>query len=234
MTYYCERYNGAFDKAACEEGYERFTSIHGVSGWKKDDKFFIWNGNCNPQAEGYASKHLQEVTPPSDFYSTSNHHIRDNNGKLIGTILFAGGSIVGVAVTVAFGIALYGNPLSSIVGVGLIATLLGKQRVESREFFDQAQSTYPTTYIDPILIDLNNDGIISTTSTNDGTYFDHQNDGFAETSSWVSPNDGILAIDKNNNGYIDNGNEIFGDNYNIISINFWNMKYKNNLNLNVV
>ncbi len=102
-----------------------------------------------------------------------------------------------------------------------------------KNHFTQAQSTSPTTFIDPIIIDLNNDGKLSTTNIENGTYFDHQNDGFAETSSWVSPNDGILAIDKNNNGYIDNGNEIFGDNYNIISINFWNMKYKNNLNLNV-
>ncbi len=34
-----------------------------------------------------------------------------------------------------------------------------------------------------------------------------------ETSAWVDENDGVLAIDKNNNGIIDNGTEIFGDNY---------------------
>ena len=125
-----------------------------------------------------------------------------------------------------------GNILNKLVGI--LPSILIPNRTESLEHFTQAQSTSPTTYIDPIIIDLNNDGKLSTTTIDNGTYFDHQNDGFAETSAWVSPNDGILAIDKNNNGYIDNGNEIFGDNYNIISINFWNMKYKNNLNLNVV
>ncbi len=47
----------------------------------------------------------------------------------------------------------------------------------------------------------------------DGINFDHQKDGFAEKTSWVSKEDGVLVIDKNNNGIIDNGSEIFGDNY---------------------
>ena len=89
----------------------------------------------------------------------------------------------------------------------------GQLNEQLKEHFTQAQHTSPITFIDPIIIDLNNDSKLSTTNIENGTYFDHGNDGFAETSSWVSPNDGILAIDKNNNGYIDNGNEIFGDNY---------------------
>ena len=36
---------------------------------------------------------------------------------------------------------------------------------------------------------------------------------FAESSAWVSSDDGILAIDKNNDGIINNGSEIFGDSY---------------------
>lgn len=70
----------------------------------------------------------------------------------------------------------------------------------------------PVTPVDPILIDLNGDGI-KTTNIFNGEYFDHENDGFAELSSWVSKDDGILYYDKNNNGKIDNGNEIFGNNY---------------------
>ena len=65
---------------------------------------------------------------------------------------------------------------------------------------------------DPILLDLDGDGI-RTTSVENGVYFDHEGDGFAENSAWVDKNDGILIIDKNNNGKLDNGNEIFGDNY---------------------
>ncbi len=75
----------------------------------------------------------------------------------------------------------------------------------------QAQQTSPIPK-DPILIDLNGDGIKTTTLEN-GIFFDHENDGFMETSAWADENDGILAIDKNNNGNIDNGTEIFGDSY---------------------
>ena len=66
---------------------------------------------------------------------------------------------------------------------------------------------------DPLLVDLDGDGVISTTTAEDGKYFDNQSDGFAEKMAWVDENDGMFVIDKNNNGTIDNGNEIFGDNY---------------------
>ncbi len=61
---------------------------------------------------------------------------------------------------------------------------------------------------DPIILDLNNDGILETTNIINGIYFDHENDGFAEASAWVGENDGILVIDSNNNGDIDNGTEL--------------------------
>ena len=61
---------------------------------------------------------------------------------------------------------------------------------------------------DPIIFDLNNDGVLETTDINNGVYFDHENDGFAEASAWVGENDGILVVDSNNNGKIDNGTEV--------------------------
>lgn len=66
--------------------------------------------------------------------------------------------------------------------------------------------------IDPLLVDLDGNGI-ETTPLTDGMMMDHDKDGFKELSAWVGGNDGILAYDKNNNGIIDNGNELFGDNY---------------------
>jgi len=55
---------------------------------------------------------------------------------------------------------------------------------------------------DPLLIDLDGDGI-ETTSTANGVYFDHGVDGFKELSAWVGEDDGILVHDKNGNGVID-------------------------------
>ncbi len=62
----------------------------------------------------------------------------------------------------------------------------------------------------PIVLDLNNDGI-ETTGVKQGTYFDHAGDGFAEQTGWINPNDALLVRDLNNNGYIDDGAELFGN-----------------------
>lgn len=77
--------------------------------------------------------------------------------------------------------------------------------------FDAA-TTAPAIIYDPILVDLNGDGI-KTTSVENGVYFDHQKDGFAERSAWVDEDDGVLVMDKNGDGIINDGSEVFGDNY---------------------
>jgi hypothetical protein len=43
-------------------------------------------------------------------------------------------------------------------------------------------------------------------------YFDHDGNGFAQLTGWVGANDGLLVWDRNGNGVIDNGGELFGDN----------------------
>lgn len=82
---------------------------------------------------------------------------------------------------------------------------------EFSELFLQAKNTAPKR-VDPLLVDLDGDGI-ETTSLQNGVFFDHENDGFAENSCWVGADDGILVLDKNNNGIIDNGSELFGDQF---------------------
>ena len=63
----------------------------------------------------------------------------------------------------------------------------------------------------PLVLDLDGDGV-ETISRDQGVYFDHAGDGFAEKTGWVSPDDGLLAIDLNKDGKIDNGTELFGNN----------------------
>ena len=67
----------------------------------------------------------------------------------------------------------------------------------------------PETY-DPLAIDLNNDGIKGT-NLDYKINFDLDNNGFKEATSWIYNNDAFIAIDKNNNGAIDNGSELFGN-----------------------
>jgi hypothetical protein len=72
---------------------------------------------------------------------------------------------------------------------------------------------------DPLALDLNNDGI-ATISANDGIMFDHNNAGIRYGTGWINPNDGWLALDRNGNGKIDSGRELFGDNTRKLDGNF--------------
>jgi Ca2+-binding RTX toxin-like protein len=72
---------------------------------------------------------------------------------------------------------------------------------------------------DPLALDLNNDGI-ATVSANDGIMFDHNNAGIRYGTGWINPQDGWLALDRNGNGTIDSGRELFGDNTRKLDGNF--------------
>ncbi len=83
---------------------------------------------------------------------------------------------------------------------------------ELADTFTAAEGAKQVSYSDPLILDLDGDGIETTTLEN-GVYFDHAVDGFKELSAWVGEDDGMLVLDKNQNGIIDDGSEIFGDNY---------------------
>lgn len=63
---------------------------------------------------------------------------------------------------------------------------------------------------DPLIIDLGQEGVELTTIEN-GVNFDLDCNGFSERTVWIDTEDGFLAFDRNNNGKIDNGKELFGD-----------------------
>jgi Ca2+-binding RTX toxin-like protein len=70
--------------------------------------------------------------------------------------------------------------------------------------------------IDPLILDLDGDGIelsalgVSGQAGASTVFFDFDGDGFKERMGWVSADDGMLALDRNNNGLIDDGSELFG------------------------
>ena len=64
----------------------------------------------------------------------------------------------------------------------------------------------------PLLVDTAGDGF-RLTGAPDGVWFDLDGDGIQELVAWTLPNsdDGWLAMDRNRNGQIDSGQELFGN-----------------------
>jgi hypothetical protein len=63
---------------------------------------------------------------------------------------------------------------------------------------------------DPLVLDLDSDGIELTALTTSTTHFDLNANGFAEHTGWVAPDDGLLVIDRNRNNRVDSVAELFG------------------------
>jgi len=61
----------------------------------------------------------------------------------------------------------------------------------------------------PVVLDLDGNGV-STTAATQGVNYDLLGNGHAGKVGWTSTSDGLLAIDLNHNGKIDNGSELFG------------------------
>ncbi|MDP2142563.1 MAG: hypothetical protein Q8J80_00380, partial [Gallionella sp.] len=100
-------------------------------------------------------------------------------------------------------------------GIALYDTLVWNPYLQAIGFelanlFNAAQRFIPRR--DPLTLDLNGNGIetVPVNATNP-VYFDLTGEGVQTSVGWVAPNDGFLVLDRNGNGIIDDGTELFGD-----------------------
>jgi Ca2+-binding RTX toxin-like protein len=67
-------------------------------------------------------------------------------------------------------------------------------------------------YVDPLILDLDGDGLeITRLNGIDSIKFDTNGDGVKTATAWAGPDDGFVVLDRNGNGTIDAGSELFGD-----------------------
>ena len=66
---------------------------------------------------------------------------------------------------------------------------------------------------DPVVIDLDGDGLELIGLSRSSVLFDIDMDGSLELTGWVAPDDGMLVHDLNGNGLIDNLSELFSEQY---------------------
>jgi hypothetical protein len=74
----------------------------------------------------------------------------------------------------------------------------------------QGQGGGDTRQVDPLVFDLDGNGVDLTTAEN-GVFFDMDGDGARDKTAWVAGGDALLALDRNGNGQIDDGRELFGE-----------------------
>lgn len=67
---------------------------------------------------------------------------------------------------------------------------------------------YYSRSLPPIVLDLDNDGIELTSVNTSEVYYDMDGDKVADRTGWVGADDGMLVLDRNGNGTIDDVNEI--------------------------
>ena len=83
--------------------------------------------------------------------------------------------------------------------------------------FDLFKNASVAAKVDPLIFDLDGDGIRTTSLDYSTAYFDLDGDGFAEKVAWVGDGDGLLTLDRNGDGTVTNGQELFGDRTRLIN-----------------
>jgi hypothetical protein len=92
--------------------------------------------------------------------------------------------------------------------------VLTTAQVDALKFLKDEQVAALTTeqlavYVTPIVLDLNGDGV-QTLSLSQNIAFDIMASGQKVKTGWVSAADGLLAMDRNQDGLINDGSELFG------------------------
>jgi Ca2+-binding RTX toxin-like protein len=103
--------------------------------------------------------------------------------------------------------------LGKISSTNVLGLLLPFTKQGQDSFKDEVKDSFGVAKItvSPIILDLDGNGV-QTEGLNSNVHFDHDGNGFSELTGWVAPGDGLLVYDKNSNGMIDDGSELFGNN----------------------
>jgi RHS repeat-associated protein len=109
---------------------------------------------------------------------------------------------------VSKGLAAFGTGLSFGTGIGSRSNA-----ATPPPYANNAENGFglAQTQASPLVLDLDGDGIELTAVETPTIYFDIDGDGFREATGWVKSDDGLLVFDRNNDGYINDNSELFGN-----------------------
>jgi len=146
----------------------------------------------------------------------------DPNGANIGQIVAAVGNVIGIA-SASLALGGVATPLLSVVGVALVVGgvaynfySLYQEQLNRARVSDECSRNWTDACVpprrDPLAIDLDGDGIETVGIPGSGSpiLFDHDADGIRTGTGWVKSDDAWLVLDRDGNGTIDSGRELFG------------------------
>jgi Ca2+-binding RTX toxin-like protein len=111
-----------------------------------------------------------------------------------------------VAASIFVGVTIAAT-LGDIIGQHLIFPLIRRIADSVSDYFTNSQRS-----ASPIMLDLDGDGLEITQFSGGSVTFDHNADGVRTGTAWVGRDDGLLVWDRDGNGTIDSGRELFGNN----------------------
>ncbi|WP_372019173.1 beta strand repeat-containing protein [Tistrella mobilis] len=137
------------------------------------------------------------------------------NVKLGQTVLLAGSISVDYNLTQdeleEFADAFVENALEAGEALADLFGGVGNLIDEPASAFGNALNAQLRRFIDPIVIDMDGNGIQLVARSDAAIYFDMDGDGIRERTGWIGGNDALLVIDENGNGIIDDIGELIGD-----------------------
>jgi hypothetical protein len=147
--------------------------------------------------------------------------ITENKVTTVGDLLGMGGSVAGMLapIAAAAGIPLLATGLTLTAAAlavgGLVYTINGIVEANRKAVSTTIGATpdplvKTIRYVDPLILDLDGDGLEITPLAN-GVLFDANGDTIKTGTAWAGADDGMLVWDRNGNGLIDSGQELFGD-----------------------
>ena len=189
-----------------------------------DDTDNIINGkNGNDVLVGMGgSDYLLGGTGYDTYISGNGDTIKDTDGS--GRVAFEGGILTGGKAKKGEKGVYEGNGGTYTLSNGTLTFVKGSQTLTIQKFKNgdlgitlgeekpkPKEESPNNNHGSPLVLDLNGDGVTSTFISETSTYFDLDNNGMKERTGWVQSTDGLLALDKNSDDVINDGNELFGN-----------------------
>ena len=102
----------------------------------------------------------------------------------------------------------YGGRWSYQLVYRMMATMTDASGVTNAQPFEIIFLKHGVSNVLPIILDLDGDGIEMVDADTSNVRFDMNKDGIADRTGWVGADDGLLVLDRNGNGIIDDAGEL--------------------------